>query len=74
MTKEDFRVSFIFKIIIRICKKIKKIKKKKMSFVGKRLTFYSKIFCIFYLNKEELNQRICLIKYVEPERAGGAKT
>ena len=47
MTKNDFRVTFIFKIIIRICKKKKKKKKKKLSFVGKRLTFYSKIFMYF---------------------------
>ena len=25
------------------------------------------IFCIFYLNAKELNQQVCLIKYVENE-------
>ena len=49
MSKNDFRVTSIFKIIIRICKK---------------LLF---IFCVFYLNEEELNQGVCLVKYVENE-------
>ena len=25
------------------------------------------IFCIFYLNEKELNQQVCLMKYVENE-------
>ena len=41
-----------------------------LSFVGKRLSFYPKdvclfIFCIFHLNEKELNQQVCLMKYVE---------
>ena len=58
-----------------------------LSFVEKHVSFYPKrclfIFCIFYLNEKELNQQICLIKYVENEisdfsqkreRERGAKT
>ena len=32
------------------------------------------VFTFFYWNKEDLNQQICLIKYEEREREGGAKT
>ena len=43
---------------------------KMLSFVGK-IKFLPKrclfIFCIFYLNEKELNQQVCLIKYVENE-------
>ena len=66
MAKNDFRVTSIFKIIIRICRK-------KFEVVGKHLSFYLKdvcIFCIFfifYLNEKELDQEVCLIKYVENE-------
>ena len=64
MAINNFRVSSIFKIIIRICKK-------NLSFVGKRLSFYTKdvrfILCIFYLNEEELIQRLCLTKYIKNE-------
>ena len=39
--------------------------------MGKRLSFYTKdvrfIFCIFYLNEEELIQRLCLTKYIKNE-------
>ena len=42
-----------------------------LSFVGKHLKFLPKrylfIFCIFHLNEKELNQQVCLIKYVENE-------
>ena len=34
-----------------------------LSFVGRCLF----VFCIFYLNEKELNQQVCLIKYVENE-------
>ena len=37
---------------------------KHLKFLLKRCVF---IFCIFYLNEEELNQQICLTKYVENE-------
>ena len=66
MAKNDFRVTSILKIIIRICMK-------NVEFCGKTsLSFYSKdvclfIFCIFYLNEKELNQQVCLIKYAENE-------
>ena len=35
---------------------------KMLSFIGKHLSF-----CIFYLSERELNQQVCLIKYVENE-------
>ena len=54
----------IFKIIIRICQKDVEFCGKTSKFLPKRYLF---IFCIFYLNKNELNQQICLIKYVENE-------
>ena len=41
-----------------------------LSFVGKHLSFYPKnffSFCIFFLNEKELNQKVCLIEYVENE-------
>ena len=44
--------------------------RKILIFVGKHLSFPQKylfIFCIFYLNKEELIQQICLIKSIEIE-------
>ena len=44
---------------------------KMLSFVGKHLKLLPKrclfIFCIFYWNEKELNQQVCLIKYVENE-------
>ena len=66
MAKNDFRVTSIFKIIIRICMK-------NVEFCGKTSKFLPKrclrlfIFCIFYLNKKELNQQVCLMKYAENE-------
>ena len=69
MTKYDFRVTFIFKIIIRICKK--KFWVLWCEFCGKTFKFSPKMFIhflhLFYLNKEELIQQICLIKYIEIE-------
>ena len=64
MAKNDFRVTSIFKIIIRICMKNVEFCGKTSKFLPKRCLF---IFCIFYLNEEELNQQVCLIKYVENE-------
>ena len=64
MGKNDFRVTSIFKIIIRICIKNVEFCRKTSKFLPKRCLF---IFCIFYLNEKELNQQACLIKYVENE-------
>ena len=64
MAKNDFRVTSIFKIIIRICMKNIEFCRKTSKFLPKRCLF---IFCIFYLNEKELNQQVCLIKYVENE-------
>ena len=64
MAKNDFRVTSIFKIIIRICMKNVEFCRKTSKFLPKRCLF---IFCIFYLNEKELNQQVCLIKYVENE-------
>ena len=64
MAKNDFRVTSIFKIIIRICIKNVEFCRKTSKFLPKRCLF---IFCIFYLNEKELNQQACLIKYVENE-------
>ena len=81
MVKNDFRATSIFKIIIRICMKNVEFCRKTSKFLPKRCLF---IFCIFYLNEKELNQQVCLIKYVENEisnstshkkkRERGAKT
>ena len=74
MAKNDFRVTSIFKIIIRICMKNVEFCRKTSKFLPKRCLF---IFCIFYLNEKELNQQVCLIKYEENEirkRERGAKT
>ena len=64
MAKNDFRVTSIFKIIIRICMKNVEFCRKTSKFLPKRCLF---IFCIFYLNEKELNQQVCLIKYIENE-------
>ena len=61
MAKNDFRVTPIFKIIIRICMKNVEFCRKTSKFLPKRCLF---IFCIFYLNEKELNQQVCLIKWV----------
>ena len=62
MAKNDFRVTSIFKIIIRICMKNVEFCRKTSKFLPKRCLF---IFCIFYLNEKELNQQVYLIKYEE---------
>ena len=64
MAKNDFRVTSIFKIIIRICMKNVEFCRKTSKFLPKICLF---IFCIFYLNEKELNQQVCLMKYVENE-------
>ena len=64
MAKNDFRVTSIFKIIIRIFMKNVGFCRKTYTFLPKICLF---IFCIFYLNEKELNQQVCLIKYVENE-------
>ena len=80
MAKNDFRVTAVFKIIIRICMKNVEFCRKTSTFLPKRCLF---IFCIYYLNEKELNQQVCLTKYVENEicnstshkkRERGAKT
>ena len=41
-----------------------------LGFVWKMLSFVGRclfVFCIFYLNEKELNQQVCLIKYIENE-------
>ena len=67
MAKNDFRVTSIFKIIIRICMKNVEFCRKTCKFLPKRCLF---IFSTFYLNGKELNQQVCLIK----ERERGEKT
>ena len=64
MAKNDFRLTSIFKIIIRICMKNVEFCRKTSKFLPKRCLF---IFYIFYLNEKDLNQQLCLIKYVENE-------
>ena len=64
MAKNDFRVTSIFKIIIRICMKNLEFCRKASKFLPKICLF---IFCIFYVNEKELNQQVCLIKYLENE-------
>ena len=61
MTKNDFRVTSIFKFIIRICMKNVEFCRKTSKFLRKRCLL---IFCIFF-NEKELNQQACLLKYVE---------
>ena len=64
MAKSDFRVTSIFKIIFRICMKNVEFCRKTSKFLPKRCLF---IFYIFYLNEKDLNQQLCLMKYVENE-------
>ena len=64
MVKNDFRVTPVFKIIIRICMKNVEFCRKASKFLPKRCLL---IFCIFYLNEKKLNQQVCLIKYEENE-------
>ena len=55
MAKNDFRVTSIFKIIIRICMKNVEFCGKTSKFLPKRCLF---IFCNFYSNEKELNQHV----------------
>ena len=64
MAKNDFRMTSIFKIIIRICMKNVEFCRKVSKFLPKRCLFCS---VFFYLNEKELNQQEGLIKYVENE-------
>ena len=64
MAKNDFKVTSIFKIIVRICMKNVEFFRKTSKFLSKRCLFN---FCVFHLNEKELNQQVCLIKYVENE-------
>ena len=64
MTKNFFRVTSIFKIIIKICIKNVEFYGKIFKFLPKRCLLS---FHIFYLNGKELNQQVCLIKNVENE-------
>ena len=57
---KNFRVTSIFKIIIRICMKNVEFCRKTSKFLPKRCLF---MFCIFYLNEKKLNQQICR-KYI----------
>ena len=64
MDKNDFRVTSIFKIIIRICIKNVEFCRKTSKFLPKRCLL---IFCILYWTEKKLNQQVCLIKHVEKE-------
>ena len=64
MAKNDFRVASIVKSIIRICIKKVEFCRKTSKYLPKRCLF---IFCTFYFNEKELNQQVCLIKYVQNE-------
>ena len=49
-------------LIIRIFEKNVEFCGKTFKLLAKR---YLSIFCIIYVNEENLNQQVCLIKYVE---------
>ena len=60
MAKDDFRVTSIFEVIIKICMRNVVFCRKTSKFLPKRCLF---IFCVFNLNEKELNQQqVCLIK------------
>ena len=73
----DFRVTSVFKITISICLKNVEFCGRTSKFLSKRCLF---ILCVFYLNEKELNQQLCLIRYIENEistsrkKKRGAKT
>ena len=68
MAKNDFRVTSIFKIIIRICMENVEFCGKTSKFLDERcLRHCLFIFCVFYLNEKELKQQVCLTKYAENE-------
>ena len=62
MVKNDFRVTSIFKIVTRVCKKNFEFCGKTSKFLSKRCLFN---FHIFNLNEEESIQQVCFCKYVE---------
>ena len=64
MAKNNFRVTPVFKITYRICLENVEICGKTSKFLSKRWLL---ILCIFYLNEKELNQHVCLIKFIENE-------
>ena len=64
MAKNGFRVTSIYKIIIRMCMKNLEFCRKTSKSLSKRCLI---IFCVFYLNEKELNQQVYLIKHVENE-------
>ena len=66
MSKNDFRVTSIFNIIIRTCMENVEFCGKTTKFLPKRCLFLF-ICCIFYLNEKELNQQLCPIKYAGNE-------
>ena len=62
MTKNEFKMISIFKIIIWICTKMFELCGKISTFLPERCLF---ILCIFDLNKEGLIQQVCLKKYIK---------
>ena len=54
----------LFRVIIRTCMGNDEFHRKTCKFLPKRCLL---IFCIFYLKEKELNQQLCLMKYVENE-------
>ena len=66
IAKNDSRVTSIFKIIISICPKNVEFWGKTSKFLPKRCLCLF-IFRIFYLNENELNQQVCLIRHAENE-------
>ena len=69
MAKNHFRVTSIFKIIIRICMRNVEFYRKTSTFLPKRCLF---IFFIFHFNEKELNQNACLVQYVENETSNSS--
>ena len=64
MAKNEFKVTSIFKIALKIRKKNFEFCGKISNFLPKRCLF---ILCIFYLNREDLIQLVCLTKYIKNE-------
>ena len=64
MTKNEFKVISIFKIIIRISKKFFEFCGETSKFLAKRCLFIS---CIFYLNEEDVNPTSMSEKYIKNE-------
>ena len=65
MAKNDHRVTYILKIIIKICMKNVEFCRKTSIYVFTQAM--SVHFLYFSLNEKELNQQVCLIKYVKNE-------